>query len=193
MYRRYIKRILDLIVAAVMIFVMILPLLLVAVIIKLSSKGPVLFRQERFGKNSKPFTMYKFRSMAETAPIKAHSEFSDIRNYVTPFGMLIRKTSIDELPQLINILKGEMSFIGPRPLAQTDIDVLKMRRSNGGDHVLPGISGLAQVNGRNDITDDDKAMYDAEYAKTISLKLDICICVKTIVSVIKADHVFKER
>lgn len=129
--------------------------------------------------------------MTDGAPVKANSEFSDIKSYVTPFGMFIRKTSIDELPQLINIIKGEMSFIGPRPLAITDEKVLRLRRQNGGDQVLPGISGLAQVNGRNNITDEDKAAYDAKYASHVSARVDSLLVMETFISIVKRDGIFK--
>ncbi len=129
--------------------------------------------------------------MTDGAPIKANAEFEDITSYVTPFGMLIRKTSIDELPQLLNIIKGDMSFIGPRPLARTDEKVLALRKKNGADQVRPGISGLAQVNGRNNITDENKAAYDAKYASRLSIQLDIVLIIETLVSVIKRDGIFK--
>ena len=161
-------------------------------IIKLTSEGPVLFIQERYGRNSKPFALYKFRSMTNKAPVKANSEFDDISSYITPFGMFIRKTSIDELPQLWNIIKGDMSFIGPRPLAKTDEKVLSLRKQNGADQVLPGISGLAQVNGRNNLSDEDKAAYDAKYAAHLSFKVDMLLTVETFISVLNRDGVFKE-
>ena len=107
--------------------------------------------------------------------------------------MVIRKTSIDELPQLWNIIKGDMSFIGPRPLAETDSKVLSLRKHNGADQVLPGISGLAQVNGRNNISDEDKAAYDAKYASCVSLRVDVLLAAETFVSVLKRDGVFKEN
>ncbi|GHC22970.1 hypothetical protein GCM10008913_08500 [Leuconostoc lactis KCTC 3528 = DSM 20202] len=127
-YRRFLKRFLDTIVAITLGIVLIVPLFFVAILVKLTSKGPIFFKQERFGLNSKPFTLYKFRSMTDGAPVKANSEFNDITSYITPFGMFIRKTSIDELPQLLNIIKGDMSFIGPRPLAITDEKVLSLGR-----------------------------------------------------------------
>lgn len=163
-YRNFLKRFLDTCVAIILGILLSWLLVIIAILVKLTSKGPVFFKQERFGLNSKPFTLYKFRSMTDGAPIKANSEFEDITSYVTPFGMFIRKTSIDELPQLLNIIKGDMSFIGPRPLAITDEKVLDLRKKSGADRVRPGISGLAQVNGRNNITDENKAAYDAKYA-----------------------------
>lgn len=191
-YKKFMKRILDLLLAIPMFVILFIPLIVIGLIIKMTSKGPALFRQERYGRNSKPFTLYKFRSMTNKAPVKANSEFDDITSYVTPFGMVIRKTSIDELPQLWNIIKGDMSFIGPRPLAETDSKVLFLRKHNGADQVLPGISGLAQVNGRNNISDEDKAAYDAKYAARVSLRVDTLLIIETFISVLKRDGIFKE-
>ncbi|MDC2806447.1 sugar transferase [Leuconostoc suionicum] len=191
-YRKVIKRLLDLLLAIPMLIILLIPLIIVGIIIKLTSEGPVLFIQKRYGRNSKPFALYKFRSMTNKAPVKANSDFEDITSYVTPFGMFIRKTSIDELPQLWNIIKGDMSFIGPRPLAKTDEKVLSLRKQNGADQVLPGISGLAQVNGRNNLSDEDKAIYDAKYAARLSFRVDTLLTVETFVSVLKRDGVFKE-
>lgn len=190
-YRIFFKRFLDTCVAIILGILLSWLFIIVAILVKLTSKGPVFFKQERFGLNSKPFTLYKFRSMTNGAPVKANSEFDDITSYITPFGMFIRKTSIDELPQLLNIIKGDMSFIGPRPLANTDEKVLQLRRENGADQVRPGISGLAQVNGRNNITDLDKATYDAKYASRISFELDLLLFFETLISVIKREGVFK--
>lgn len=190
-YRIFFKRFLDTCVAIILGILLSWLFIIVAILVKLTSKGPVFFKQERFGLNSKPFILYKFRSMTNGAPVKANSEFDDITSYITPFGMFIRKTSIDELPQLLNIIKGDMSFIGPRPLANTDEKVLQLRRENGADQVRPGISGLAQVNGRNNITDLDKATYDAKYASRISFELDLLLFFETLISVIKREGVFK--
>ncbi|MGB2511588.1 sugar transferase [Leuconostoc suionicum] len=192
-YRKFVKRLLDLLLAIPMLIILLIPLIIVGIIIKLTSEGPVLFIQERYGRNSKPFALYKFRSMTNKAPVKANSDFKDITNYVTPFGMFIRKTSVDELPQLWNIIRGDMSFIGPRPLAKTDEKVLSLRKQNGADQVLPGISGLAQVNGRNNLSDEDKAAYDAKYAAHLSFKVDMLLTVETFISVLKRDGVFKEK
>lgn len=191
-YRRFLKRFFDLLLAMFLFLILLLPLLIIALIVKLTSKGPILFIQERYGRNSRPFKLYKFRSMTDSAPQIANSKFTDIQNYITPFGMFIRKTSLDELPQLWNIIKGDMSFIGPRPLASTDIKVIKLRRQNGGDSVLPGISGLAQVNGRNNLSDEDKASYDGKYAAHVTIRVDMLLAVETFVTVLKRDGVFKE-
>lgn len=191
-YRRFLKRLFDLLLAIFLFIILLLPLVIIALIVKLTSKGPILFIQERYGRNSRPFKLYKFRSMTDSAPQIANSKFKDIQNYITPFGLFIRKTSLDELPQLWNIIKGDMSFIGPRPLANTDIQVIKLRKQNGGDSVLPGISGLAQVNGRNNISDEEKAFYDAKYATQLSFRVDALLTLKTIVTVLKREGVFKE-
>lgn len=190
-YRRFLKRFLDTSVAIMLGILLSVPLFFIAILIKVTSKGPIFFKQERFGQNSVPFILYKFRSMTYNAPIKSNSDFDDITNYVTGFGMFIRKTSIDELPQIINIIKGDMSFIGPRPLAITDERVLQLRRRNGADLVRPGISGLAQVNGRNSITDEEKADFDAKYARNLSIRLYILLVIETFISVIKRDGIFK--
>lgn len=190
-YRIFFKRFLDTCVAIILGILLSWLFIIVAILVKLTSQGPVFFKQERFGLNSKPFTLYKFRSMTNGAPVKANSEFDDITSYITPFGMFIRKTSIDELPQLLNIIKGDMSFIGPRPLANTDEKVLQLRRENGADQVRPGISGLAQVNGRNNITDHDKASYDAKYANYVSFRFDFILILETVILVIKREGVFK--
>lgn len=192
-YRCFLKRTFDFVLAIILFVILFIPMIIVGLAVKLTSKGPALFVQERYGRNSRPFKLYKFRSMANHAPQRANSEFTDIKKYVTPFGMLIRKTSIDELPQLWNIIKGDMSFIGPRPLAITDVKVLRLRKQNGGDSVLPGISGLAQVNGRNNIIDEDKARYDGEYAANVSFHIDLLILFETFVSVVKSEGVFKEN
>lgn len=191
-YEKIIKRLFSLALAIVMEIVLFIPLLIVGLMIKLTSKGPVLFVQERFGKNSKPFKLYKFRSMVVDAPDKSNAEFTDIKSYITPFGNFLRKTSIDELPQLLNIIKGDMAFIGPRPLSQADLVVVNLRKKNGGDQVLLGISGLAQVNGRNNITDEKKAAYDGLYAQSVSFEQDVKLFFQTIVSVFKRDNVYKD-
>lgn len=182
-YRNFFKRFLDTCVAIILGILLSWVLVIVAILVKLTSKGPIFFKQERFGLNSKPFTLYKFRSMNNGAPIKANSEFEDIASYVTPFGMFIRKASIDELPQLWNIIKGDMSFIGPRPLAITDVFVIEERKKTGADKVRPGITGLAQVNGRNMVLDSEKVMFDTIYANNISFLLDVKIFLLTIVHV----------
>ncbi|MEK1372611.1 sugar transferase [Limosilactobacillus fermentum] len=187
MYRTTIKRIFDAF-FGVLLLICLSPLMLVlAIWIKLDSKGPVLFKQERVGRNGKRFTIYKFRSMSDDAPHQmATSEFDTALSYITRSGQLMRKTSLDELPQLVNVVKGEMSFIGPRPLIPKEEKVLRLRHANGADGVAPGITGLAQVRGRDEVTDVQKANYDGEYANNISFVGDFAILVKTFTDVLQS-------
>lgn len=190
-YRTTIKRIFDAF-FGVLLLICLSPLMLVLTIwIKLDSKGPVLFKQERVGRNGKRFTIYKFRSMSDDAPHQmATSEFDTALSYITRSGRLMRKTSLDELPQLVNVVKGEMSFIGPRPLIPKEEYVLQLRRANGAEDITPGITGLAQVRGRDEVTDDQKAAYDGEYAKDLSFKKDCSILFKTVADVVQSRGVY---
>lgn len=183
-YQKYIKTIIDVLFASLL-TVALLPLLaLTAVSVKLTSSGPVLFKQLRYGKNSEQFWIYKFRTMQIDAPILADQDFYNKDKYLTPIGKFLRSTSLDELPQLINILDGDMSFIGPRPLSDTDIEVISARLENGADLIKPGITGYAQVNGRNTIDNEQKAYLDSVYAENISLKFDVWIIFQTVFKVL---------
>ena len=183
-YQKYIKTIIDVLFASLL-TVALLPLLaLIAVSVKLTSSGPVLFKQLRYGKNSEQFWIYKFRTMQIDAPILADQDFYNKDKYLTPIGKFLRSTSLDELPQLINILDGDMSFIGPRPLSDTDIEVISARLENGADLIKPGITGYAQVNGRNTIDNEQKAYLDSVYAKNISLKFAVWIIFQTVFKVL---------
>ena len=182
MYRKYIKRLLDIVLALFLIVVLSPILIIISLLIKLDSKGPVLFKQKRSGKNNKIFTLYKFRSMT------CNNDFYDTtkEDQVTKIGNILRKTSLDELPQMINILKGDMSFIGPRPWV---VDYAKyftpkqMRRLE----VLPGITGLAQCSGRNNLNIIDRINIDVNYVDNISFKLDVEIVFKTILCILKRE------
>ena len=163
-------------------------MLIIAIWIKIDSpKEPILFKQTRVGKNDVPFTILKFRSMNKNAPHQMATEnFEHPEEYITPVGKFIRKTSLDELPQIFNVLKGEMSIIGPRPLIPAEKEVLAMRDEYGASRILPGITGLAQVHGRDEITDRNKAAYDGKYALNISILLDISIFFRTIFDVLQS-------
>lgn len=187
LYRSAIKRVLDIIFGWILLVLCSPIMLILAVWIKLDSKGPVLFKQERIGKSGKPFIIYKFRTMSISAPQgMPTSEFTDALDYITKSGQVMRKTSLDELPQLLNVIRGDMSFIGPRPLLAKEEKVHKLRHTNGAEAIVPGITGLAQVRGRDEISDIQKANYDGEYAKNISLHLDIKIICKTFADVIQS-------
>lgn len=177
MYRSFIKRVLDVLFSLILIVVLMPVFLIISLLIKLEDGGPVFFKQLRSGKG-KDFLMYKFRSMKVNNDVHNLNEGDS----VTRIGHIIRKTSLDELPQLINILKGEMSFIGPRPWITdyaTYFTSEQMRRLD----VLPGITGLAQASGRNDISIIEKIKLDIEYVDNLSLLLDIKIIFKTIKSI----------
>lgn len=172
-----IKRILDFIFALILLIIASPIMIVSAIAIKLESDGPSIFKQQRPGKNRKIFGVYKFRTMkVETE--RSSKKLSDMER-ITKTGSILRKTSIDELPQLINILKGEMSFIGPRPLAVIYLDYYTYEELHRHD-VLPGISGWAQVNGRNYLSWDKRFEYDLEYIDNISFRLDIKILLLTI-------------
>ena len=182
MYRKVIKKLLDLILALILVILLSPLMIIIAIMIKIDSKGPVIFKQIRSGKNNKNFTLYKFRSMTCNNNLYDTS----VEDQVTKVGKILRKTSLDELPQLFNILKGEMSFIGPRPWI---LDYAKyftkhqMRRLE----VLPGITGLAQCSGRNNLGIIERIDIDVEYVENMSLFLDIYIVLKTIKSVLKKE------
>ena len=182
MYRKVIKKLLDLILALILVILLSPLMIIISIMIKLDSKGPVIFKQIRSGKNNKNFTLYKFRSMTCNNNLYDTS----VEDQVTKIGRILRKTSLDELPQLFNILKGEMSFIGPRPWI---VDYAKyftrhqMRRLE----VLPGITGLAQCSGRNNLGIIERIDIDVEYVENMSLFLDVYIVLKTIKSVLKKE------
>lgn len=184
---KYIKRGMDFAVAFIALLVLSPLMLIVSILIKINCDGPVLFKQKRPGLNGKIFTVYKFRTMSVRTRDETGRELSDFER-MSKTGILLRKTSIDELPQLLNILKGDMSFIGPRPLLTEYLELYtpeQMRRHE----VRPGISGWAQVNGRNTITWEEKFRYDVEYVDKMSLKMDIYILIKTVLNVLKQDGI----
>lgn len=191
-YRNYVKRLLDLFLGVLILFATLIPMVLLALLIRFTTGDAPFFTQIRFGKNGVPFKLYKFRSMSAKAPILSNQDFNNLESYLTPIGRFIRNTSIDELPQLINIIKGEMSFIGPRPLAETDKNVVEMREKLGADSVLPGITGYAQVNGRNNISDQEKAEFDFEYSQLLSFSMDMRIVIQTLFKVLKQEDVYKD-
>lgn len=185
MYREYGKRIEDVSIALAALVILGLPMLLVAAAIRLTSKGPALFRQKRFGKDKQLFTVYKFRTMSTKAPKNMPTNsFTNADSYITPLGGVLRKLSIDELPQLLNVIKGEMSIVGPRPVIKTEKKLINLRQKYHANSVKPGITGWAQVNGRDDLDDQRKAEMDGEYVQRLSFLTDIKIMIKTIGAVL---------
>jgi len=189
---RIIKRVVDITFALMLIVIMLPVIFIVSLLIKLNSKGPVIFSQERVGYQNKKFTIYKFRSMAlnsQEAGVVCYDD--DIR--VTGVGRFLRSTSLDEIPQLINIIKGDMSFVGPRPVLEYYLDgfsntVLSKRHS-----VRPGVTGLAQVNGRQSVEMSRKMEYDIYYSERINIILDVVILIKTIGVVLSCSKVSVKR
>ena len=185
MYREYGKRIEDVSIALAALVILGLPMLLVAAAIRLTSKGPALFRQKRFGKDKQLFTVYKFRTMSTKAPKNMPTNsFTNADSYITPLGGVLRKLSIDELPQLLNVIKGDMSIVGPRPVIKTEKKLISLRQKDHANSVKPGITGWAQVNGRDDLDDQRKAEMDGEYVQRLSFLTDVKIMIKTVGAVL---------
>lgn len=185
-----IKRAMDILLSLLGLILLFPLFVVVAIAIKVEDpNGSVIYRQERIGRSGRPFMLYKFRSMKMNTPELSTHEFSNAKSYVTKVGRIIRKTSIDELPQLWNVLLGNMSLVGPRPLLTREHDVHTMRFYYGLYQVRPGITGMAQTNGRDDICDEDKVSLDKKYVENISLLLDLRLMVCTVVKVINHEGV----
>ena len=191
MYRLFVKRFLDIVLSFLGLLVLALPMLVIAIAVKCSSKGPAIFKTERVGKNGKPFKFYKFRSMRTDAPKDCAPRLLHSEDYITKVGAFLRKTSLDELPQLFCILKGSMSIIGPRPCGFSEEDLIEARKESGALKVRPGLTGLAQISGRDVLAEDvvAKAKLDGEYAKKITFWRDLKIFLKTIIVVLREDDV----
>ena len=168
-----VKRLLDIVGAFVLLLVLSPLMLGILVILTVTTRGKPLFKQQRAGQYNRPFFVYKFRTMQPDAPPQMPTvDFNDANRYITPFGHILRNTSFDELPQLWNILKGDMSFIGPRPVILAEAALLRERQKRGADMVRPGLSGIAQLHGRDFLDLEHKARYDAYYASHYTLALD---------------------
>lgn len=185
-----IKRILDFIISLIGLYILWPLFLVIAVLIKLGSKGPVFFKQKRIGKNKQEFYILKFRTMRTDTPKDMPTHMlQDPDVFITKIGGFLRKTSLDELPQIINILKGEMSIIGPRPALWNQYDLIAERDLYGANDIYPGLTGWAQINGRDELSIDVKAKLDGEYVKRISFAFDVEIFFKTLFSVLRSDGV----
>ena len=190
MYRRVIKRFLDIVLSLAGIIVLALPLAIIALVIRLDSPGPVFFRQKRFGIHKSFFDILKFRTMRTDTPKDMPTHMlSDPTKWITRSGAFLRKTSLDELPQLFNILMGHMSVIGPRPALWNQEDLIAERDKYGANDVMPGLTGWAQINGRDELPIDVKARLDGEYAEKISFAFDVKCFIGTITSVLRHEGV----
>lgn len=184
------KRVFDFIITSIAIIVLSPVLLTIAIVIKIDSKGPVLFKQKRVGKNKEYFMIYKFRSMYVDAPSEMPTHLlKDPKAMITKTGAFLRKTSLDELPQLINIFKGEMSIVGPRPALWNQYDLIEERDKYGANAIRPGLTGWAQINGRDELAIDEKSKLDGFYVKNISFILDLKCFFLTFLSVIKSEGI----
>ena len=184
------KRIIDIIFSILGLVILIPVFLIVSIAIKIESKGPVIFKQKRIGKGKKYFTIYKFRTMRSDTPKDMPTHMlKNANGCITKVGNILRKTSLDELPQLVNILKGDMSIIGPRPALWNQDDLVAERDKYHANDIRPGLTGWAQVNGRDELEIPIKAKYDGEYVEKVSLGFDIKIFFKTIINVFKHEGI----
>lgn len=184
------KRIIDMIMSFMGLIILSPIFLLLIIGIKLDSKGPVLFKQKRVGLNKSHFNILKFRTMRIDTPKDTPTHLlKDPDMYITKMGKFLRKTSLDELPQILNILAGQMSVIGPRPALWNQYDLIEERDKYGANNILPGLTGWAQIKGRDELPIDIKAQLDGEYVKKVSLWFDIKCFFGTLVSVVKSDGV----
>ena len=184
MYRHFLKRFLDVVISLCG-FIVLFPLfILLAILIKVDDGGPVFFTQKRMGWHDIPFSIYKFRSMRTEAPHDCATEKLDNPEaWITKTGRWMRRTSLDELPQILNIIRGDMSIIGPRPVVLTETELISLRKRYGVDEIRPGLTGWAQINGRDEVSVKKKAILDGEYNAKMSFLFDLKIFLATFVSV----------
>ena len=187
-----VKRIIDIVFSILGLIILAPVFLIISVVIKLESKGPVIFKQKRIGRYKKNFTIYKFRTMRNDAPKDMPTHMlKNAQGCITKVGNILRKTSLDELPQLVNILKGDMSIVGPRPALWNQDDLIKERDKYNANDIRPGLTGWAQINGRDELEIQTKAKFDGEYIQKISLMFDIKIFFKTIINVFKHEGIIE--
>ena len=190
MYKKFFKRFIDIVLSGCGILVLAVPMLLIALAVKLDSKGPVLFWQKRVAIHKDTYMMPKFRSMYTTAPANMPTHMlTSPDQWITPVGKFLRKTSLDELPQLFSIFKGDMSIVGPRPALWNQYDLIAERDKYGANDIRPGLTGWAQINGRDELPIDVKARFDGEYVEKLSFAMDCKCFFGTIVKVLKHDGV----
>ena len=190
MYRKFGKRMMDILLSVLALIVLAVPMLIIAVVVKLDSQGPILFWQKRVGKGKNTFMMPKFRSMYTETPAEMPTHLlEDPARWITPVGRILRKTSLDELPQILSILCGNMSIVGPRPALWNQDDLIAERDRYGANDIRPGLTGWAQINGRDELPIEVKARLDGEYAEKMSLWFDVKCMVMTVLKVVRHDGV----
>jgi O-antigen biosynthesis protein WbqP len=183
------KRFIDLLLCITALIILVVPIILIAILVRCSSKGPSIYWSRRVGLNNDIFLMPKFRTMTSNAPTVATHLMEDSATFLTPIGGLLRRFSLDEIPQLYSILKGEMSFVGPRPALFNQDDLISLRKEKGIDKLIPGITGWAQINGRDSISIADKVSLDFEYLNKQSTLFDLLIIKSTILKVIGTNDI----
>ena len=187
-----VKRLLDFVLSLIGIVVLMPVFIIIGILIKVDSRGPVIFKQKRYGKNKEPFYIYKFRTMASDAPQNvATKDLNDSKKYITKIGAFLRRTSLDELPQLFNILLGQMTIVGPRPVVLKEENLIIARDLYGANDIKPGITGWAQINGRDLLSIEEKAKLDGYYVENMGFKMDIKCFFKTIQYVLKCEGILE--
>ena len=195
MYKSFLKRAFDIVLSFSAILILLVPMAFIAIALKLTSRGPVFFTQTRVGKNGKRFKILKFRTMCADAPSDAPThEIGDVDRWTTPFGRFLRKMGLDELPQIFNILIGQMSFVGPRPVIEKHTELIRLRNERGASDVRPGLTGWAQINGRDRIPDSKKAELDGEYVQKLNggflsgIFMDMRCLLGTVPAILKTEN-----
>ena len=183
------KRLFDFFMSVIFFLLFALPMLIIAIAVRLTSTGSVIYWSDRVGRDNVIFRMPKFRSMRMNTPAVATHLMSDAETFLTPIGGFLRRYSLDELPQLFSILKGDMSFVGPRPALFNQEDLIALRTQKGVDKLLPGVTGWAQVNGRDNLSISEKVDLDLEYLNNKSFWFDLKILLKTLLNVIKRENI----
>jgi len=189
MFYKCIKCMFDLFVASILLLVIVVPMIIIALFVKITSKGPVFYWSDRVGINNAIFKMPKFRTMYTNTPDIATHLLENPNTYLTPIGPFLRKSSLDEFPQLWSVLKGDMSFVGPRPALYNQEDLIQLRTKKGIHKLVPGITGWAQVNGRDELDIPIKVEYDEYYLKNRSLLFDLKILWMTFLKVVRSEGV----
>lgn len=187
--RHRMKRVFDIVLALFLGVILLVPMLVIGWVIRLTSKGPAIYWSDRIGKNSQVFKMAKLRTMRSDAPALATHLLPDPEKMITPIGRFLRKTSLDEVPQLWNILRGDMSFVGPRPALFNQDDLIELRKECGVDQLVPGITGWAQLNGRDELSSAEKVFFDRQYQERQSFWFDFQIMVLTVIAVVQAKNI----
>ena len=183
------KRLFDVVLGLLLLPILLVLMILIAGLVRISSKGPIIHWSDRVGKRNIIFKMPKFRTMHSESPNIASNLLKNPEDYVTNIGSFLRKSSLDEIPQIISVIKGDMSIVGPRPALFNQYDLIKLRTKNGIDQLVPGVTGWAQVNGRDDLTTVEKVAFDIEYLNRMSFSFDLKVLRKSILILITRKNI----